>query len=244
MGCDVFYHCRTSNQEQVERMVAMVGLYARDHDLPYRRIGLRNCALQETGRWNWPPDEVRERRTLELARKMIALGRGDARGKPLDAADVDRIVAERQAKLDYFASCQRSADLYGVAFPPLFPVDEEDDPELRSRGQLLFDFRANGILVNCAIGRGLDHAADATLPCSFLRVGGYWRSASDYLAFPRFLTLCRIRYLPALDFTSDHDEKSVVMCELMDRGTSPDTLRSMGDDEFYEEWLKGRNIFG
>jgi hypothetical protein len=244
MGCDVFYHCRTSSRDQVERLVAVVERYARDHELPCRVIDLRNCALRETGRWDWPLDEARERRNLELARRFIALGRGEERGKPLAAADVDRIAAERQAKLDYFASCQQSVDLYGIAFPPLFPMDEEDEPELLSRGHLLFDFRANGLLVNCTIDPSLDHGANAIVPCSFLRVDGYWRSVSDYLAFPRFLTLCRIRYLPALDFGSDYDEKSVVMRELVDRRASPDALRSMGDDEFYEEWLKGRNIIG
>lgn len=244
MGCDVYYHCRTSNREQVERLVAVVRRYARDHDLPCRVIDLRNCELRETGRWDWPLDEARERRNLELARRLIVLGRGEEQGKPLEAADVDRIAAERQAKLDYFASCQRSADLFGIAFPPLFPPDDDDEPELPSRGQLLFDFRADGLLVNAAFDSSFDQASDSTVPCSFLRVDGYWRSVSDYLAFPRFLTLCRIRYLPALDFGSDYDEKSLVMRELVDRGVSPDALRQMEDDEFYDQWLKGRNIIG
>lgn len=244
MGSDVYYHCRTSSRDQVERLVALVERYAQDHDQPCRVIDIRNCALQETGRWDWPPDAARERRTLELARRLIALGHGEPRGKPLDAEDVDRISAERQAKLDYFANCQRSVDLYGVALSPLFPVDEEDEPELLSRGQLIFDFRANGILVNCTIDPSLDHAADAAVPCRFLRIDGCWRSVSDYLAFPRFLTLCRIRYLPMLDFASDYEEKQLVARELTDCGVSPDSLRQMGDDEFYEGWLRGRKVIG
>ena len=244
MGCDVFYHCRTAGRDQVERLVAVVGRYARDHDLPVRLIDIRNCALSEEGRWDWPPDEARERRNLGLARKLIALGRGEEQGRPLDAAAIDRLAAERQVKLDYFASCRRSADLFGIVFPPLFPPDDDDEPELASRGQLLFDFRADGMLVNATFDPSFDQTSDSTVPCSFLRVDGYWRSVSDYLAFPRFLTLCRIRYLPALDFSSDYDEKGQVMRELVDRGASPDALRQLGDDEFYEQWLKGRNIIG
>lgn len=32
------------------------------------------------------------------------------------------------------------------------------------------------------------------------------------------------------------------MRELVDRGTSPEALRSMDDEQFYQAWLKGRTI--
>ncbi len=52
MGCDVFYHCRSADRDQVERLVAVVGRHARDHNLPVRLIYIPNCALRETGRWD------------------------------------------------------------------------------------------------------------------------------------------------------------------------------------------------
>lgn len=216
MGSDVHYHCRRSDRGLVERLVGMVERYARDHALPCRRIELRNCALVEAGRWDWP----------------------------LGAPDRVHFAAERRATLEYFSNCQKSVDLFGVAFPPPFDLKGEDEPEILSRGQLVFDFRAGGILINLALEPNLEQAADESIPVSFMRIDGYWRSVFDYVAFPRFLTLCRLRYLPALDFTSSRDEKSVVMREMVDRGANVEALREMGDDEFYDGWLKGRPIIG
>jgi hypothetical protein len=244
MGCDVFYRCRAARRDAVERAVALVERHARESGYPCRVIDIRNCALEETGPWQWPVERSTQIRARELARQLATIAGAAPRPPALTPGEIEEMDRERDEERDCLESCRRGCDLYGVVLPPLFPAREDDRPELASRGQLVFNFRAGGRLVRLNIAPRWDGARDTTVPCSFLAVGGYWRSIEDYMALPRFLACLSLRYLPALDVSSDYDEKSAFAETLDERPGGAEGLVRLSDDEFYKAWMKERNIFG
>jgi hypothetical protein len=98
-------------------------------------------------------------------------------------------------------------DLYGFVFTDLWHEPVEESPEMCSRCQFVFDFLRGGKLVKLVLpSPSFYQTPDREIRCLLMEDGGYWRSVGYYDVLPRFLALCKLRYLPKLDFGSDYGE--------------------------------------
>ena len=61
---------------------------------------------------------------------------------------------------------------------------------------------------------------------------------------PRFLTYCKIRYLPELDFGTDYGETDYFRQKLLDDPVERRRIAAMTEAEFFEREVDPYGIFG
>ncbi|PIU89773.1 MAG: hypothetical protein COZ06_35375 [Armatimonadetes bacterium CG_4_10_14_3_um_filter_66_18] len=63
-------------------------------------------------------------------------------------------------------------------------------------------------------------------------------------ALPRFLALCKVRYLPALSFHCDYFEHETHLQQFWHDEGKRREIQALTEDEFYREYVAGGLIFG
>jgi hypothetical protein len=270
VGCDVGYKCESAERESVERLVAVIKRWAEVYKLPYKLVDLKNCTLGKP--WTVPKEpnyeELKNECKVLKALKWVFEGRRKGQEKPTEVTEEE--IRERQSdirrKIEYLRSCRQGVDLYGVFIEFIsweekvlrIPVIEDgtykfenhsinnetiqSKAENYSRGQFIFDIRNSGKLVRFATEPEYYQASNIEVPCYYYGVKGYWRSVGNYAALPRFLALCKIRYLPKLEAWSDYGEYEDYLKLFYENKEQQKKIASMNDDEFYEECVRPYTI--
>ncbi|MDO8126006.1 MAG: hypothetical protein Q6359_02130 [Candidatus Brocadiales bacterium] len=265
MGCDIFYKCESAETASVERLTALIKRWAEETKLPYRLVNIKNCTLGPP--WNVPkePDYGRIKGELVLLKTLF-------NWEDKEVTEEEEEIKERQSEIrrniEYLRRCKEGVDLYGILIGRI-PLEEEisriavaedgtykveahstegreiyGNIEVYSRGQFIFDVQNGGRLVRLVTKPEYYQASNVKIPCFFFEAGGYWRSVKEYDALPRFLALCKIRYLPLFEIGDDYNACEYYMELFCADKEQEKEITMMSDDEFYDEYVRKYVIIG
>ncbi len=217
MGCDIYYQCDSAERGAVERLVALLKRWSEEREEAYKIVDIKNGALSEASPWPWPNmsnSSGEDNSDYHLFQVLF-----DTDSDISQKSAWENYRSEAETIREYLQHCKERVDLYGI-IPEVQPwedLDAEERVKLWNRGQFVFDFSSNGRLVRCSIEPQYLQSSDTTVPCFFIEPKGYWRDlSSGSTGLLRFLTLCKIRYLPELEFHSDYGEEDLLMEEFYD----------------------------
>ena len=137
-----------------------------------------------------------------------------------------------------------NVDLYGFVFTGWSKKSAEQD-KAWSHGQFVFDFLRRGRLVSLALPRlELYQSPDEEIPCLWIGDGGYWSSEWNYEALPRFLALCKVRYLPELHFSSGDGKAVFFQRKICESEGIRTRLLNLSEAAFYNRVVKELGVLG
>lgn len=224
MGSDCNYYCDRADRESAEAFLSVVKRWADDTPCPYQQVEMRNCSLEQTREWEWP------------YRPEVEIGIVELYGMKLTCTP-EELEEDFKSDVWYMWRVRERVDLYGLRL-----VDNRWGNVL----QFIFDFAADGRMVSLELENEADfEALDKRVPCRRLQIGGCWRSGRpNYDLLPRFLALCKARYLPHLGADSDYGEWRHYRKQFWEDEPVRKKIQEMDEDGFYEEYVKGCSIVG
>jgi hypothetical protein len=220
MGC-CHYSCDHAEREPVERLIALITRWCDDRDCALRRVNVRACSLEETEPWPTTPRLLKFVCEEVFKKKLLA-----------SDAELEATYAEEG---EYHRNAREQVDLLGVVVENL------------PRGDFLFmfDLHAGGRLVRFVPEDPADYqATDKQVRCPCLSLGSGYASDVCDEALPRFLALCKARYLPALSFSCLCAEEVPYLQQFFDDENERRKIQELTEDEFYKEYLADHLLFG
>jgi hypothetical protein len=228
--------CESAERSTVERLVALVHRCAEERGYWHRLVHVQRCSLRDSEGRLLEPDR-RDKGYCRIVEAAAAMG---------PPADYERAMRAYRAEQAYRRDAQHGVDLLGIQVR--FKREARPGSGLYGRlsASFIFDLHADGRLVDWTPDSKRDYqAADREIRCELWMSARYeCRFACDQglYVMPRFLGLCRARYLPNLDSDCPVFRHYCALCH--DDETARRRIRELDEDEFYDQYVKPLPFLG